>query len=472
MQKRTALVLGAYALLVAIFAVLHEPWRDEIETWAWAASAHDVSALLHNIRYDPNPPLWFFVLFAVSRLSASLTMLKIVQFLSALFLGGVIATSGSLTKWEKAALLGSYFVLYEYGVIARPYTLIAACTLLIAHCAATRERLFTGAIAYSIAALSSLYGVVAALPFAVAMLWSSRDRRRWIAAAIVIAATALAGAHAASMPADFQFGSVGMHPSPFVDVLSSIASGLIPLPKLQLHFWNSSLFSPAIGVIVLVFLLAASVMALRSSRRGLAVWLLAAGVLTAFSVVTGAGAARHRGFYFVAFIGAVIVARERDANAARRFLSLLLIPQCAAAVIACAIDATQPFSRIEDAARYVRARVPADALVVGLPDTVTAPVAFLAGRDFHFANGDRDGRTVIWDSRRRVIDAAMLERRIDAAFAAGHRVFVITNRPIGFAGLQLRPAAVFAPSIVENESFIVAEAQRSAGQRPQAVPAR
>jgi hypothetical protein len=64
---------AALALFVALglLGILHhEMWRDELEIWLIARDSDSLRHLLHNMRTEGHPALWYLLVYAVSRLSS------------------------------------------------------------------------------------------------------------------------------------------------------------------------------------------------------------------------------------------------------------------------------------------------------------------------------------------------------------------------------------------------------------------
>ena len=62
-------VFGAYVLLLLMALANHELWGDEIHSWNIARSSHGLIDLLRNSRYEGHPPLWYVVLFSITRIT-------------------------------------------------------------------------------------------------------------------------------------------------------------------------------------------------------------------------------------------------------------------------------------------------------------------------------------------------------------------------------------------------------------------
>jgi hypothetical protein len=116
--------LCAYAGLVATAIPYHEPWVDEAQAWQLARSLPLGPLFKTYIRYEGSPGLWHFLLWIMARLHVSYGGLH--------WISGAIATAGAsllifkspLPRYLKLSFPFTYFLLFQYAVIARNYVLV------------------------------------------------------------------------------------------------------------------------------------------------------------------------------------------------------------------------------------------------------------------------------------------------------------------------------------------------------------
>lgn len=116
--------LSVYAALVAFAIPYHEPWVDEAQSWQLARSLPLGSLFEKYIRYEGSPGLWHFLLWVLSR--AHVGYAGMHWFCGAV---GVAAVSVLLfrcpfPRYVKLVLPFTYFLLFQYAVIARSYVLV------------------------------------------------------------------------------------------------------------------------------------------------------------------------------------------------------------------------------------------------------------------------------------------------------------------------------------------------------------
>jgi len=133
-----AIIVLAYAALVFTGAWIHEPWFDEAQSWLLARDVGPLDLIAHHLRYEGHPPLWYLLLRAAMALGLRFDGLNHLS--AALAIVGVIllVRIRSIPLLLRALLPFTYFVAWQYAVIARSYVL--ALPLLMALAAIYRRR--------------------------------------------------------------------------------------------------------------------------------------------------------------------------------------------------------------------------------------------------------------------------------------------------------------------------------------------
>jgi hypothetical protein len=99
----------------------HQMWRDETNAWALSAGSRTLGELFYFVRNEAHPYLWYMILWIVSRFSASVVALKFVAALVGTCTYLVIALASPFSRLEKILLFCSYYISFEYAVLARMY---------------------------------------------------------------------------------------------------------------------------------------------------------------------------------------------------------------------------------------------------------------------------------------------------------------------------------------------------------------
>jgi hypothetical protein len=124
--------LAACAALVLLAIPHHEPWADEAQSWLLARDsslAHLWGTLLH---YEGTPGLWQTLLHGLIRLGLPYSGLDFVSGILGLTAVYFLLRYAPLPLLVRALLPFTYYLCYQYAVIARSYALIAPLLFLVA----------------------------------------------------------------------------------------------------------------------------------------------------------------------------------------------------------------------------------------------------------------------------------------------------------------------------------------------------
>ncbi len=202
-----AAVLALYALVLAVAIPFHEPWADEAQAWVLARDSPLWEIFRYRLHYEGTPALWHFLLRAL--------IAAHVRWGAVGWVCGLIAVTGVAVwlRWSpfpmivRVLLPFTFFVLYQYGVVARSYVLFPLLLfgLCAAYCARPRQVGWFAVVAGLLVNLC-LQGAIVSGMFTALFVWEiSRERgRRWwhglgLAGVVLAVAWALAGY--AAMPA-------------------------------------------------------------------------------------------------------------------------------------------------------------------------------------------------------------------------------------------------------------------------------
>lgn len=124
--------LSAYAALVAYVTPYHEPIADEAQAWQLARSLSLPSLFQTYIRYEASPGLWHFLLWILIRVHVSYAGLHWICGAIAVAATALLVLRSPLPRYLKLSLPFTYFLLFQYAVVARSYVLVPISLYLIA----------------------------------------------------------------------------------------------------------------------------------------------------------------------------------------------------------------------------------------------------------------------------------------------------------------------------------------------------
>jgi hypothetical protein len=363
-------VLGTWIAIVSFTLHYHERWADEAQAWLIARDLPLSRIWFYELRYEGSPGLWHTILWIAQHVFH-------LRYDSIGFIGMAGATAGvallifkaPFPRYIRWPLAFTYFMIYQYAVIARPYTLLP----LLAFAAAIlfKDLLHPERMTIVLVLLAnlSLHGTILAGCFGLAYVidaLKARDtldarvwRKYWISIAVILAT--------------FAFIVMILKPTPDVEefVVKRELARLPPAVQAQFPDAARKLTTILSGAFLdwvvpsAVFVLLAGSWCL-VRRRLLVFTLLVGSMLGLYAVIHGA--AHHQGTAFIAMICALWIAWP-DSNERIVFPShdkwalagmiILLLCLCALNIWDSAVvinrERLYPYSGAEDAAKYLRA---------------------------------------------------------------------------------------------------------------------
>lgn len=113
-------LLISYMALTATLALFHEPWRDEADTWLMArdSSLSTIASIVPNMG---TPIGWYLILKPFAALGLPFGTQQVLALLLVWSAAAVIIFQGPFSIAVSASLCLSWFLSFEYSVIARNY---------------------------------------------------------------------------------------------------------------------------------------------------------------------------------------------------------------------------------------------------------------------------------------------------------------------------------------------------------------
>src|SRR5580698_906563 len=127
--KALAVVLP-FLILFWINIAHHTLFFDEVNAWAISAASPNLSKLFYYVHYEGHPWLWYFILWFPSRLTHDPVALKWVEAAFGTAIIVVIGTLSPFTYKQRALILSGYFLVWEYTVMCRMYSVMLLLTLI------------------------------------------------------------------------------------------------------------------------------------------------------------------------------------------------------------------------------------------------------------------------------------------------------------------------------------------------------
>jgi hypothetical protein len=126
------MTLALYAIVVACAIPYHEPWADEAQAWQIARSLSLTDLFLKYVRYEGSPGLWHFLLWILNRVHVSYSGMHWVAGAIAVAGVSILVLRSPFPRYLKLSLPFTYFLLFQYAVVARSYVLVPLMLFMIA----------------------------------------------------------------------------------------------------------------------------------------------------------------------------------------------------------------------------------------------------------------------------------------------------------------------------------------------------
>ncbi len=364
-------VLLAYSGVVLFTVRYHEKWADEAQAWLLARDLDLKTLFFHELRYEGHPGLWHLILWLAQHVFHA-------GYASISYIGAAFAIAGVAVLLFKAPfpwyirwpLAFTYFLIYQYAVIARPYNLLPLLCFAAAIFFRDVHRPERVTLVLVLMANLILHGAILAACFGLLYVleakrsWSDFDerlrRRYFICAGILVCA--------------FIFLVIILKPTPDIEefMVKKQMAQLSEVAKQQMNIASPfTKFTTVMSGAFLDFFVPSLLFVLLTglwcfTRRRFLVFALPVGSMIAvYSVIHGA--AHHHATASVAAITAFWIAwpteeEQRSATPQQKWglrsMAALLIVFCAVNIWDAAVviqrEYLYPYSGAEDAARYLR----------------------------------------------------------------------------------------------------------------------
>jgi hypothetical protein len=171
-RLRDLVVWVVYLITLACTVPWHEPWNDEAQAWLLSRDLSLPQLFLHGLRYESHPPLWYLILWLPAHLH--------IGYFIFCWISAVIAAAGIYVLlrlspfpfYLRAVLPFTFYLAYQYAVVARSYVLYPLLGFLVAHVyRQTKPRPLLMAVLLALLANISIHGTLVACCFAALYGW-------------------------------------------------------------------------------------------------------------------------------------------------------------------------------------------------------------------------------------------------------------------------------------------------------------
>lgn len=456
---------GVFALQAWLIA-RHDFFVDEWQALQIAVQSPDLAALLANLTYEGHPPLWYLLLRALAAIAGPYAALWLATLLLGFLTQGLILFASPFAWPLRLCIALSEFVLFEYNVVSRSYTLGVALIFLAV---ALWPRRWVWLPVVLLPMVDFLFGVVSMI--FVVLLW--RERRLWWPGAALWLAAGLFAAWSV-LPAPDVVPVYAPSPGGALMVqvwLMRVASVLVPWQgEFGAPLWNAALSAEFALSLWAGFV---AVCWLQTQGRWLDRLAMLAFLAVTLVITVQFYALMNR---HVMLAGVMLIALAwRAAGEGVRphpvFAAWLGIA-AAAGLATSAVALTRPFDPAPEAARQIRALALRDVHWAAYPGQHAQGIAALTGIRFEKVGSACLQDMIRWDRRREFSGPAALADWALARAAQIGTFHLLTSVPLP-ARLDLAELAR-VPAGYDGKAYFlyrVGDGTRAADPRlPRCVP--
>jgi hypothetical protein len=483
-ERRFAVwVAAGFTLLTAARLLAHELWRDEAWLWLVVGESRSLGELWAALSRSGQGYLFPLLCFLARQLWTSWRAMQLLNLAIAGAAAFVFARWAPFGRRERLLFVLGYLPFYEYAVLSRHYA--TGMLLLWLACAGARGRRPALALGAALGLLcqTTVYGFILAVAVGIGWLlerWI--HRREWsplsrgeAAAGLALAATGLVAGLVQLAPRPGTSFAPGWNLSWQPDVAARVAQmpwrAIAPLPRLELHFWNTNILEtwPAALTVLGGVALAAALALLWPRKVAVATFAVGAFGLLAFGYVKYLGTMRHQGHLWLLLVAALWLAgglpgdlspgpasqptgRAAHSWRARLLLSFLVV-HCGAAAWASWVDLRNPFSNAARTAELLRRSGLERYPLLGYREPPAASVALALGKPLFAPSRGIFTTHPDWGPEQHDLPAAEL-RCVARGLAQreGGDIILVMNQELPAWG-ELQPAGARVGAVVATEDY-------------------
>ena len=131
-EKYQVIVFAFYLILLSISVSHHEPWMDEAQAWLLAKDLGLKELIIKYLRYEGSPGLWHLILMIPAKLGWPYATINVISAISSAIGVWIFIRYAPFPPLIKILYPFTFFVFFQYGVVARSYCLIAPILFAIA----------------------------------------------------------------------------------------------------------------------------------------------------------------------------------------------------------------------------------------------------------------------------------------------------------------------------------------------------
>lgn len=426
--KGALLIAFIFFIIELILVCFHEPWGDEIHSWAIAGNSHSFTDLVYNTRYEGHPKIWYFLLFILQKFTSNIFFMQVLHVCIATCTVFVFCFFSPFSFLRNILFCFGYFFAYEYSIISRNY---AIEVLLLFLCLGlysknSNKYLLLISVLFFLLFQTNVFAVIIGFPFYCYIIWnifnSFYSKRRLI---YISVATVLIGVFISAIsmkpPSNSAFSSWGTEINflQFVKVLSNLFYSYFPFPQFRNQFWCTNILDTLpnpfyVQSFLSVLILIGLIIFFRKNKSILYLFCTGTFGVLLFMYTKYGGGLRHPGHLFLLFILCYWLFTNDKTNDQKKssnstsdkvnlllekyFITAILIVQFAASCYANIADLKYVFSNDKPVANYLKENKLDSLPILGDADYAVSGIAGVLGKEIYFMRPKYWGNYITLDS--------------------------------------------------------------------------
>jgi len=490
-----AIVFTIFLVVCFMNILHHEMWRDEMEVWT-ATYGSSLQDIIKSTKESGHPAIWYLIVKAVQQITPSPFGMAFANMLFIALAVFVLLKYSPFNRLQKSLLCFGYFILYEYGTIARNYGISVFLIFVICALYEHRER-YTIHIAVILALICSAHSMNLIIMssfvflFAAEALFDIKSSGRFIPrshlllGAIILMAGILLALYQALPAEDSPWSLSSSHKWVFHRphyALMTIWRSFIPISYPVRQFWNTNIF-PDGPVMILLSLLILIISCLMFIRKPIVCVFFLLGEMSflVFFYKVYHGFTRSHGYLFIMFVISYWVSSNFASTGNENFLTRLskglsnrkfnfftfiCFMHFIAVFVPIYFDWNYPFSGSREVGRYLVRNDLQDCLLAGDRYAAVVPVAGWINREMYFPEIDDHAKSVIWNHpNRNSIPPPSVHKKKDYVKTIIRKVERLAHEQkkdviliLNYA-IDEEPLKSFTTSIVPDETYYIYKIQ-------------
>ena len=312
-QAFAILLTAVYAWLVLGTIRVHEPWRDEAQTWLINRDA-SLGEMFSLLRYQAHPALWYLLVRPLARLGMPYSSMGLLHGLIAIGNAFLVLRFAPLPRLTRALLVFSFWMVWMYAIESRVYAIGILLLFLIAWQYPDRHaRPWLHGALVGLMFNSNLHMFFLAGALLAAFAWETIRARTWDGRHVLALALMAAGALALAWqfdffraPADNMHGGAFLWSNPPTVILRGITTAFFPGVQNFYEYFAP----PALAVLLLFFFALLT--------RPVSLWFMTAHVIGMSLLLWLTSAlSRHYGLFLLGGVFALWVAQDQNDRPSR-----------------------------------------------------------------------------------------------------------------------------------------------------------